>query len=247
VKQTIDWLHMPEDRRPHLILLYFSEVDSAGHVFGADSNEVKLAVREVDESIGELLAGIASVRPQINVVVVSDHGMANIERFVDITDYADFGGVRVVNEFSHVMVYSDDAHRLDRLKAALEAKRGPYHVFRRAETPAHLRFSDNPRIGDLVILPAGRYYMYVRTPELSEEARHPEHRKGWHGWDPRMVPEMGAFFCAAGPQIRSGERLRQVQNTDVFLLLAGILGLSPPEPLDGTDALVKALHVGAPR
>ena len=34
VQQVIDWLALPADKRPDLVTLYFSVVDSASHTFG---------------------------------------------------------------------------------------------------------------------------------------------------------------------------------------------------------------------
>lgn len=40
VEKVVDWLKLPENRRPHFITLYFPEVDGAGHHYGPDSQEV---------------------------------------------------------------------------------------------------------------------------------------------------------------------------------------------------------------
>ena len=60
VEQVLAWLRLPAAQRPHFITLYFSEVDSAGHAHGPDSEEVAGAVHEVDKEIGRLEAGLAT-------------------------------------------------------------------------------------------------------------------------------------------------------------------------------------------
>ena len=41
VKRVLGWLKLPESERPSFLTLYFSDVDSAGHSCGPDSDEVK--------------------------------------------------------------------------------------------------------------------------------------------------------------------------------------------------------------
>jgi predicted AlkP superfamily pyrophosphatase or phosphodiesterase len=44
VDAVIEWLRLPAEKRPHLVTLYFPDVDGAGHRFGHDSPEVEAAV-----------------------------------------------------------------------------------------------------------------------------------------------------------------------------------------------------------
>ena len=41
VKRTLDWLRLPADRRPHVITLYFSELDTASHRNALDSPRIE--------------------------------------------------------------------------------------------------------------------------------------------------------------------------------------------------------------
>ncbi|MGC1594375.1 MAG: ectonucleotide pyrophosphatase/phosphodiesterase, partial [Candidatus Acidiferrales bacterium] len=54
VEQVLAWLRLPAAQQPHFITLYFSDVDSAGHAHGPDSEEVAGAVHEVDKEVGRL-------------------------------------------------------------------------------------------------------------------------------------------------------------------------------------------------
>src|SRR5271154_5132804 len=58
VEQVLAWLHLPPEQRPHMITLYFSDTDSAGHRFGPDSQQEADAVHELDGQIGKLMEGI---------------------------------------------------------------------------------------------------------------------------------------------------------------------------------------------
>ena len=76
VDQVVDWLKLPAAKRPHFITLYFAEVDHAGHEYGPDAPETRAAVRHVDSEIGTLRSHLAKLHLPIDLIVVSDHGMA---------------------------------------------------------------------------------------------------------------------------------------------------------------------------
>ena len=58
VDEVLGWLALPAERRPHLVTLYFSSVDGAGHRYGPASTAVAEAVERVDADLGRLLDGI---------------------------------------------------------------------------------------------------------------------------------------------------------------------------------------------
>ena len=49
VSQVLDWLVLPVGERPNLVTLYFSVVDTAGHRYGPNSEEVRQAIASVDK------------------------------------------------------------------------------------------------------------------------------------------------------------------------------------------------------
>src|ERR1043165_1000596 len=93
IKRILDWLRLPEDQRPSFLTLYFSDVDSAGHSRGPDSDDVKNAVMRVDKSLGDLVAGVKQINmdDRVHYVIVSDHGMAQLspDRMIVLDDYID--------------------------------------------------------------------------------------------------------------------------------------------------------------
>ena len=67
---TSDWLSLEAQHRPHVITLYFEEVDTRGHIHGPGSNEVSEAIGRIDGHLGDLLDGIdaMAIRDRIYVV-----------------------------------------------------------------------------------------------------------------------------------------------------------------------------------
>src|SRR5699024_6388788 len=78
VDQVLRWLDLPPAKRPDFLTLYFDAVDHAGHRYGPDTPQVDAAIAHVDKAIGHLVAGLQArhLFHHINIIVVSDHGMA---------------------------------------------------------------------------------------------------------------------------------------------------------------------------
>ena len=76
VNQVVDWLKLPQDKRPQFVATYFSTVDSAGHEFGINSIELERAIKDIDIEIGHLVDRLKKeVSTPVNILLVSDHGM----------------------------------------------------------------------------------------------------------------------------------------------------------------------------
>lgn len=76
VSHTLSYLRQPSP--PDFMTLYFSDVDHAGHTFGADAPGIVEAVGAVNAALDSLLSGMAAlgVLDTTHVLLVSDHGMA---------------------------------------------------------------------------------------------------------------------------------------------------------------------------
>jgi predicted AlkP superfamily pyrophosphatase or phosphodiesterase len=234
IDQVVDWLTLPPEKRPHFITLYFGEVDHAGHEYGPNAPQTRAAVRHVDGEIGVLRAKLEKLHLPIDLVVVSDHGMAKEEggAWIDLDQYADFSGVETVG----TLMYPDSDAEAAKLYAKLRIVSDKFKVYRRSRMPAELNYTADPRIGDPVIVPTGPYAIRIHTPADAAQNRPPN--KGMHGLDPRTVPEMRAIFYAEGPDIRKGVRLKPFENVNVFPFLAEILGLDAPAT-DGNASVLE--------
>lgn len=232
VEQVLAWLKLPREQRPHMITLYFSDTDTAGHRFGPDSPQVEDAVHELDNEIGSLMDGINQSRLPVDLIVLADHGMATVEGAPIQLDQ--FGLQK--SYFAHVVgsnMYPRSDQDAQMAYEALRGKSDKFAVYRRANVPAYLHFDSNPREGDPVVVATGPYLI-----EVSEDAATAEHLpKGAHGYDATHMPEMKAIFFAAGPEIRAGIKLAPFENVNVYPLIAKILGLDISHlktgPIDG--------------
>jgi len=225
VEQVLAWLQLPAERRPHFITLYFSDVDSAGHAHGPDSPEVAAAVREVDDEVGRLVAGVAKLNLRVDVIVVADHGMAKVEGdWINLSEYFD---TRLLEKSVESSMYPRSEANAEKIFAALDGKSDKFKVYRNGAVPAGLRFDGNLREGDPVVVATGPYLIRVNAPPAGAgDAMHPGGPPvGMHGYDPAHMPEMRAIFFAAGPDIRRGEKVAPFENVNLYPFVARILGL----------------------
>lgn len=237
VRQALDWLALPVVERPGLVMVYFSDVDGKGHAQGPDAPETRAAIAELDRITGELVRGARALHPEMNIVVLSDHGMTAVQGHVNLTDRADFRGCIAANEAPMTMLYCDDP---ERVRAELKKNAPEVDVYRRAELPAHLHYRDNPRIGDLVLVPKKPLIIEVVPPGDKDSKVIPA-LKGMHGYDPEKYRDMRGILIGTGPAFRAGYTAPPAQTVDVFPLLCRLLGLKAPAGLDGALSRVQPL------
>ncbi len=237
VDSVLDWLSLPAAERPSLVTLYFSTVDHAGHDDGPDSPGLAAAVAEIDGALGRLLAGLErrGLSDRVNLVVVSDHGMAPIsrERAMVLDDYLDRNSVNALGlgEFISIIPRDGDAGRV------LGALAGAPHLrlYARDSVPARWRYRGSPRISPLVGVADEGWILTTRASLTS--ARRP--LAGGHGFD-NADSTMRALFVASGPAFRQGLVVEPFQNIHVYELLCRVLGLRPA-PNDGSLDSVRVL------
>ena len=242
VAQVLDWLALPPDARPHLITLYFSLVDHAGHDLGPDTPGMRPSVETADRLLGRLLDGVDALphAGRVGLVVVSDHGMAAPDpaRLTVLPEVADLAGVRLVAAGPAMSLHVGDAARSRALRDELNAGLTHARAYLREEIPAHLHVRGTRRIGDVLVIPDGLGFVGFRR---AVERVRLSLRAGMHGWDPRR-PEMHGILLAAGPGIAAGVGLPAVRAVDVYPLIAHLLELTPHPAVAGDlTALAPAL------
>ncbi|MGA1998764.1 MAG: ectonucleotide pyrophosphatase/phosphodiesterase [Terriglobales bacterium] len=225
VSKVLSWLDLPAPERPTFLTLYFENVDQAGHDFGPDSPQLHAAMERVDQAIGLLLQGLAArrIEDQVNIVVVSDHGMAacSRQRLIMLDDYVDPSNVIVVDTSPVLAAKAKDGNN-----AALVAKLKlvPHLTVYTPDTvPQRLYYTGNPRITPVIAVADVGW----KITSHDYVAKHPDNKYGGdHGYD-NAAPEMRAIFVAAGPAFKPHRSLPGFPNVDVYPLLAYLLNVAP--------------------
>ncbi len=228
VAQVLAWLDLPKSQRPTLITLYFSMIDDVGHEFGPDSPELIKAVGEIDAVIGELVHGLEArdIFKRVNLIVVSDHGMAatSAERVIYLDDYLDLQQVEVI-DWTPVLALLPRPGQEEAVYQKLKGAHPHLQVYRKAEIPERFHFRRHRRIMPIMGLADDGW-------TISAHGRRRGPRGGDHGYD-NLLPSMRATFLAHGPAFKSRLRVAPFQNIHVYNLVCEILQLRPA-PNDGS-------------
>jgi len=238
--RILRWLQLPEAERPSFLTLYFSDVDTAGHRYGPDSDENRDAVAEVDASIGELIAGIerAGLTDRVNYVIVSDHGMSALsyDRTIVLDDYIDVSKVEVIDWSPTLGVNARDGDH-ERVYLALKDKHPALAVYRNSEIPERYGLAKHPRMPAVVGVARDGWQIASKRDVnrwLAQVGRAPG---GAHGYD-AADPSMHGLFIANGPRLRSGMRVKPIDNLHLYEFMCAILGLQPAKN-DGDPAVTR--------
>jgi len=234
IDTVMKWLQLPEKQRPHLVTLYFDEPDHSGHNFGPNSPETKKAVIKMDSIMGELSRKLDQlpIGKQINLIIVSDHGMANIsnDKKVAVLDYLKPEWLGYKDVINPIMSLQAKAGFQDSIYNAL--KKVPHIKFwKSSEVPKRLHYGTNARVHDFVIEAEKGYSLVSKTTT---------HIKGGtHGYD-NNEKDMHAIFYAKGPAFKVDKTFKTFPNVSVYPLIAHILGLQIGE-IDGKLSDVKSM------
>ena len=240
VDDTLTWFDLPPAQRPRFCALYLDRTDVVGHSAGPDSPEMAAAVKEIDDAIARLLAGLAArgLRDSTNLVIVSDHGMSSqsLEQVVFLEDLLNVAQVQVESTGPNGGVRpKPGAPPAAALVAQMRAKAPPQvQVYLREEVPERFHYRDNPRIPPVVFIADNHWNVESKVgwPKFAAAFG-----QGSHGWDP-AAPEMGALFVAEGPAFRRGHEFADFENIHLYNMLCAVLGLQPA-PNDGDDRLTR--------
>lgn len=251
VDQVLAWLDLPDAERPSFLTLYFDEVDHAGHVYGPDTGQVNRVLRDTDAALAQLVQGLKQrgLFERINLIVLSDHGMAGvpeansvlIDRLValDRVQVVSLGVLAGFNPASNSAAARADFAKVER---TLEQPQPHMQCWDKARVPARLAYGRNPRVPQLLCL--ANVHWRITTSDYAAK-RQGRLSLGEHGYD-NAEPLMQAPFVAHGPAFRVGAKLPAFPNVDVYPLMTHLLGL-PAAANDGDYDAVKDMLKPAAR
>lgn len=233
LRGALDWLRLPEASRPRFVAVYLEKVDQAGHDYGPDSPETTRAIGAVDAQIGAFRRELATLAPQADVVVVSDHGMeaTSRDRVVRIDAMVGAQSIHVVSDGTF-MSFAARPGEERRVEALLLGRHDHFQCWRKGNLPARLHYGTNPRVQPIFCLADRGWVLLAREPGQAFDV-------GNHGYDNRD-PDMRALFIAAGPDILRDRRVPMFDNVDVYPFLARLIGVRA-RPGDGKGATLGRL------
>ncbi|WP_374465614.1 ectonucleotide pyrophosphatase/phosphodiesterase [Chryseobacterium sp.] len=239
VEKVVNWLKLPEDKRPHFISLYFPEVDGSGHHYGPDAKETENAVHLIDQAVGDLVQKVNGLGlKDVNFVFVSDHGMIKVDGGAPLEIPAvlfDKNRFDFYNSQTLLRVYVKNPDEVKKVYKELKAnKTDDYEVYLDKKLPRYLHFAARDdqynRIGQILLVPKAPKIFLEKGKKTSV---------GKHGYNPKTVPEMKATFFAWGPEFKNNLTIGEFANINVYPLVAEILELKIDQPIDGKLKVLK--------
>ncbi|RXJ50062.1 alkaline phosphatase family protein [Gelidibacter gilvus] len=242
ISQVLEWLALPEKQRPHLITMYFSDMDDTGHRYGPN-NEVELqkTLASLDENLGVLLNGVKASGLPVNIIIVSDHGMAAVatDHLIPIETVQNDDLFRTVDNGSIVNIHPNDGIEADVVFQYLKEKEKHFKVYKTQETPGFEYTPKNKDWGDIQLIPDSDHY-FSNEKNIALLNQNNIKTIGVHGFD-STNKDMHGIFYASGPAFKSGYEIPSFQNIDIYPLICDILGLEIPDSVDGKLSTLKGV------
>jgi predicted AlkP superfamily pyrophosphatase or phosphodiesterase len=160
---------------------------------------------------------------KVDVIVVSDHGMAftPADHRIFLDDWISPDLVRPISMETIAGMEAKPGHEAEVQKAVVGVH--PHITcYNKADLPPRLHYGHNPRVAPIVCIPEAGWQL--TTHEAMAKRKHVS--LGEHGYDPAS-PTMNALFVAHGPDFREGVVLEPFDNVDVYPLLARLTGVRP--------------------
>ena len=234
VNEVMDWLALPRKKRPHLITMYFSDMDDIGHEYGPESDaEIKKALFDLDKNLGDLFSGTKATGLPINIIIVSDHGMTELStaKLIPIESIKNDSLFLTIDNGSIVNIHPKKAVEIDTVFNYLSKKEAHFKVYKTANTPGFEYVPKNKDWGAIQVLPDFGYY-FSSEKRIAFLNEHTIETIGVHGYDPKFK-DMHGIFYANGPAFKKDYSTSSLKNIDIYPLICQILGLKIPTDIDG--------------
>jgi predicted AlkP superfamily pyrophosphatase or phosphodiesterase len=236
--------YLEEDRKPRLFMSYFEGVDTAGHRYGPDSQQVRDAIMQADHAVGYLIDQLEkrNMLATTNIIIVSDHGMMNVPNTqLNIDEiYPEFtSDAKSYNYGTFMDVYPHNASDVERIYKKLIAARAEdairydhFDVYTRETMPDRYHFSKNRLIPPILITARPGWHISISSVSYPS--------KGDHGYD-NQIDEMGATFIANGPDFKADASVQEpFENVNVYSLVTHLFNITE-SPNKGSWERVKYL------
>ena len=246
--KTVYSLDILKQHRPRFMTIHLSSLDEEEHLHGPFSPEADKDLEALDGMVGRLMAQELANYPDANVVIVSDHGFADVDHTTNFfVPFVQAGLIQAALSASGVLEIKSwkaepwlgggmaaimlhdpaDTATLNQvrdllMKLASDPTSGVAAVRDKQQMS---KLGGFPDAAFVVTLKAGYVTgAAVTGPLVVTEAT----QKGTHGYDPVAVPQMRSSFFMMGKGVGRGKDLGVIDMRQIAPTLAQILGASLP-------------------
>jgi predicted AlkP superfamily pyrophosphatase or phosphodiesterase len=232
--------------KPQFMTVHLAALDHLQHVTGPFSPESDAALEQIDEMLGQLEDAMRAAHPEFAIFVVSDHGFSGIDHtlnlmrpfaeqgLVTLAKNPGFRGAPQVVEWKAIAKPDGGSAAIvlkDPKDEATRAKVG--NLLRSlAADPSNgiAAILDRPAIAALGGNPDAAFWVDMRpnfsvANSLGEQVT--ATKGGTHGYSPAHAEMLASFFIA-GPDIRQGLSLDEIDMRAIAPTVAAYLGFPFP-------------------
>lgn len=233
------WLGLADHEAPRFMTLYFSKVDTYGHRYGPISDSVAVAVAEVDAMLGKLLRELENngFDQDVNIIIVSDHGMAEIsnDRLILLDGLLDLEDV-IIRDLAPVTMMEPKHDRdFDLLFNSLKEQENNYKVYKKNDLPEEYNLKNNIRVPELILIADPGYTIATNEWLIGRVVE-----GGNHGYDHR-AKEMRSLFIGYGPSFKNGYTSHPFSSVHIYELMSHLLDIEPSLNDGSPDSLQHVL------
>ncbi|KAJ3328323.1 hypothetical protein HDU76_010168 [Blyttiomyces sp. JEL0837] len=243
ISKVVEWLSQNNSnvripKVPDFIATHLRLLDVTGVANGTKDASITKALTTLDTNFKTLLDGLAknqlSVDNNYNIIVVSDHGMADVPRPTDANNnlihYED-----ILNDIDNTNIVQNRPMGYVYVKEGVDPSSVLKTIPADAKYTLYVQGSDkykfpdtyqpdkNGRVPSILILPNEGYYLQFSSPGRLFAPN----VLGAAGYDPTL-PSMAGIFMAAGPAFKKADSQVTVKSIDVYPLLVSVVNA----PLD---------------
>jgi len=232
------------DEKPGFATVYFTGLDHVQHESGPDTPEAHAALERIDTVVGKVIAAARKSQPNINVVIVSDHGFALISKDINLVGaFIQAGLIKVDTAAGKVLSWDAVPWMAGGSSAIVLAR--PDDAALRAKVEGLLdALKANPELGidrwikqdEIAALGGGGAQYFLNFKPGFQSGRDPaapmvspSKSKGMHGYFPEL-DLMRSSLIAVGPDVKVKGALGELDMRDIAPSIARVLGVEAPNP-----------------
>jgi predicted AlkP superfamily pyrophosphatase or phosphodiesterase len=221
-----------KNKHAQFMTVHLASLDHLEHGYGPFSPEANATLEQIDEEVGELEAAA----PGASICVLSDHGFTRTDHnFNLVAAFVEDGLVTMINKKvtawkafpdieggSAAIILKDPKDEATRVKVdrllrrlAADPKNGIAQVLARNQIAA---FGGRPDAA---------FWVDMQSNFVVTAADRPDKVGGTHGYAPSN-PQLLASFFIAGPKIKAGTNLGEIDMRSITATLAEAMGIPFP-------------------
>jgi len=233
VDQILNWLDLPEEIRPHLIMSYWRGTDDVAHSKGPNHADVATRIHEQDAHLDRLLKALddRNLWGTTTLLLVSDHGMVEVDQIIDIDAIVKESELDVISigrgAVNHLFLKDlGDKPKLSSILSDIPN----VNIYTKEALPENFHFDYPGRTGDIILTTEAPNVFLPNTLLLKAHkllAPLMNWKTGAHGYSPEN-PKMHSIFFGLGRGIKPGSKLDSVHQLQIAPTIAKLLGIDPP-------------------